>query len=484
MKRTVTTIAVVAIWIILDACAVNPVTGKRDFMLLSKDQEIAMGQQSDPEILQFFGLYEDEKLQRFINEKGQQMAAISHRKELKYEFKIVDSPVVNAFAVPGGYVYFTRGIMAHFNNEAEFAGVLGHEIGHITARHSAKQYSNAMIAQIGLAAGMIFSPELAQFGDLASQGVQLLFLKFGRDAETQSDQLGVEYSTKIGYDAHEMAGFFNTLDRLSKNSGGEEVPTFLSTHPHPADREKKVRKLADDWAKKSSAAKPLKVNGDNYLRMIDGIVYGEDPKQGFVESNTFYHPVLKFRFNIPSKWAIQNTPQAVQMAPSDGQAMMMFTLAQGSSLDEAAQSFLQNYGLNVQESKRETINGLNAVLVVADQQSQDEQQQASVRVYIAFIQQGGNIYAFLGATSLQAFRTYLPTFQSSIGSFAELTDPSKLNRQPERIRVKEAPRAGTVAQVLAALGVAENRLEEIATLNGMMLDEKIEKGKLVKTIGY
>ena len=214
MKRFLYAFSAVVAFLLLESCAKNPVTGKRDFMLMSTEQEIAMGQQSDPEIKNYFGLYEDPKLQKFIEEKGQQMAAVSHRKDLKYHFKIVDSPVVNAFAVPGGYVYFTRGIMAHFNNEAEFAGVLGHEIGHITARHSAKQYSNAMLAQIGLAAGMIFSPELAQFGDLASQGVQLLFLKFGRDAESQSDRLGVEYSTKIGYDAQEMAGFFATLDRL------------------------------------------------------------------------------------------------------------------------------------------------------------------------------------------------------------------------------------------------------------------------------
>src|SRR5690606_18027849 len=184
--------------ILLDGCAKNPVTGKSELMLLSKDQEIAMGQQSDPEITAYFGVYEDARLQKFIEEKGKQMAAISHRPDLPYTFKIVDSPVVNAFAVPGGYIYFTRGIMAHFNNEAEFAGVLGHEIGHVTARHSAKQYSNAMLGQIGLVAGAILSPEFAQFADVASTGLQLLFLKFGRDAESQSDKLGVEYSTKIG----------------------------------------------------------------------------------------------------------------------------------------------------------------------------------------------------------------------------------------------------------------------------------------------
>ena len=184
MKRLAFSGSILIVLLLLDSCAKNPVTGKTEFMLMSKEQEIAMGQQSDPEIVAFFGIYQDEQLQRFIDQKGEAMAAISHRPDLPFEFKIVDSPVVNAFAVPGGFVYFTRGIMAHFNNEAEFAGVLGHEIGHITARHSAKQYSNAMLGQLGLVAGTIISPEFAQFADIAQQGLQLLFLKFGRDAES------------------------------------------------------------------------------------------------------------------------------------------------------------------------------------------------------------------------------------------------------------------------------------------------------------
>src|SRR5688572_18110287 len=270
MKRFIQPIGFILILLLGDSCAKNPVTGKRDLMLMSESQEVAMGKESDPDIIKFFGLYDDKNLQKFIEGKGQEKVAVSHRKNLKYEFKIVDSPVVNAFAVPGGYVYFTRGIMAHFNNEAEFAGVLGHEIGHITARHSAKQYSNAMLANIGLVAGVLISPEFAQFADVAQQGVGLLFLKFGRDAERQSDELGVEYSTKINYDAQQMADFFGTLQQLQKQSGGEDVPDFLSTHPNPGDRQKTVTKLAADWRKKVGAA-DLKVSRDSYLKMIDGI---------------------------------------------------------------------------------------------------------------------------------------------------------------------------------------------------------------------
>ena len=156
---------------------------------MSEAQEIAMGKEADPHIVAQYGLYKDDALQAFITQKGKEMAAISHRPNLNYEFKIVDSDVLNAFAVPGGYVYFTRGIMAHFNNEAEFAGVLGHEIGHIAARHSVEQQRNQILGQVGLMAGIILSPQLAQLGEAASQSLGLLFLKFGRDAERESDKL-------------------------------------------------------------------------------------------------------------------------------------------------------------------------------------------------------------------------------------------------------------------------------------------------------
>jgi len=477
MKRFIQLISFILILLLLDSCAKNPVTGKRDLMLLSESQEIAMGKQSDPDIIKFFGLYDDKDLQKFIDDKGQQMAAISHRKNLKYEFKIVDSPVVNAFAVPGGYVYFTRGIMAHFNNEAEFAGVLGHEIGHITARHSAKQYSNAMAAQIGLIAGTILAPEFAQYADLAQTGVGLLFLKFGRDAESQSDKLGVEYSTKISYDAQEMAGFFQTLDRLQGQSGREEVPDFLSTHPNPADREEKVAKLAEDWKRKVKSSS-LKVNRNSYLKMIDGIVYGEDPKQGFIEQNVFYHPVLKFQFDIPQDWTVQNTPEQVQMAAQDRKAMMILTLAPAGSLEAAAEGILKNYQLTLVESRKGNVNGQSIIAMVADQPSEEQ----SIRTLIYVIQNGKNNYAMIGVTLLPLFDNYTSTFKGSMESFRTLTDQGKINKQPERIRIKTVQQDGTLAQALKHYGTSDKRMEEISILNGMSATDKVDKGMLIKTI--
>ncbi|MEK6479480.1 M48 family metalloprotease [Catalinimonas sp. 4WD22] len=478
MQRILFTGIIVIMLLILESCATNPVTGKKELMLLSKSQEIAMGKQSDPEIVNFFGLYDDPEMQKFIQERGEEMVKVSHRDELDYEFKIVDSPVINAFAVPGGYVYFTRGIMAHFNNEAEFAGVLGHEIGHITARHSAKQYSNSMIAQVGLAAGMVISPEFAQFADIAQQGIGLLFLQFSRNHERQSDKLGVEYSSKIGYDANKMAGFFQTLDNLRQTSGGEATPTFLSTHPDPQDREQRVIKLAEKWKEKLPES-DFKVERNDYLKMIDGMVYGEDPKQGFVQRGSFFHPVLKFRFPIPQQWTIQNTPQQLQMAEKDGNALMILRLAQGSALDEAGRAVLEQNQLELIESKELNVNGLPAIAMLADQ----KQQVGKIRTLTYLIKYDGNIYNLMGISRAESFNRYSDIFLKSMRNFSELKDPEMLNVEAERIIIREAPENGTLSSVLKALDVDQSRLGELAMLNGMNLDDRVEQGTLIKTIG-
>ena len=478
MRTHYFTILLVIIFILSGSCARNPVTGKRDFVLISKKQEIAMGQKADQQIVEFMGIYEDRELQNFIQEKGQEMVSISHRRELPYEFKIVDSPVVNAFAVPGGYVYFTRGILAHFNNEAEFAGVLGHEIGHIAARHTVKQQSKAMLAQVGLIAGMVISPEFAQFADLTQQGLGILFLKFGRDAERQSDRLGVEYSTKIGYDAEEMAEFFLTLQRLAEESGAAGVPSFLSTHPNPEDRFERVNELAQEWRQELNVT-DLEVNRDEYLAMIEGMVYGEDPKQGFVENSIFYHPVLKFQFPIPDGWTFQNTPRQVQMAHADGNALMILKPEAGESLKAVAQSILQNYQLTPVESEETTVNGLPAFVMVADQQQQRGQ---AIRTLTYLISYRGNIYSIMGISSQENFNRFSPFFNKTMTNFSPLTDPEKLNRQPYRVRIKTVREPGTLAQALRNHQVPQDRLDEMAMLNGMELDDKVGLGMKLKVV--
>lgn len=482
-KWWVSTLLLLIASFVFEACATNPVTGKRELSLISESQEVALGQQSDPSIVAQFGLYPDDKLQQFIDQKGQAMARVSERPDLPWEFKLLDSPVVNAFAVPGGYVYFTRGIMAHFNNEAQFAGVLGHEIGHITARHSVQQQSKALLAQLGLVAGMIAVPELAQLGDVASQGLQLLFLKFGRDAESQSDELGVKYSTAIGYDATHMADFFGTLDRLSGDSG-DRLPTFLSTHPDPANRERRVQELAQAA---QVAGKDYEADRNGYLRMIDGIVYGEDPRQGYVENSNFYHPELKFQFPIPQGWAVNNTPQQVQMAPSNGKALLLLRLAQGNSLEAAAQNVMQQNQLQVVSSEEGRINGMPALQVIADQVQQGQTQsgaQASqvIRTFSTFIQYSGNIYHLMGLALLNDFDAYARTFDVTMSNFNQLNDPAKLNKKPERLRIVTVAQSGTLQAALQREGMPNDRLEELAVLNGMELSTQVQKGMLIKVV--
>jgi predicted Zn-dependent protease len=470
----------------LSGCSKNPVTGKKEIIFMSKEKEIALGAESHPSIVATMGIYDDKNLQAFINEKGKAMANISHRPDLPYQFFIVDSPVVNAFAVPGGYVYFTRGIMAHFNNEAEFAGVLGHEIGHITARHSARQQTSQIFGQVGLMAGMVLSETVRGMADQTQQALGLLLLSYSREHETESDKIGVEYSSKIGYDAHQMADFFGTLKKISEKSG-QTIPTFQSTHPDPGGRQTKVEKLATEYQKVHPAK--YNVNRDVYLRKIEGIIYGEDPKQGFVENGQFYHPELKLQLPVPSGWQFENSPAQFQMAAKDGKSMMLFTLAPGKSLEEASAEVIKGYGLQVSENNKTTINGNPAIAMISTQaaQTQSGQQAAptqnSIQVATWLIQYGGNIYAIHGVAQAANFGGILGQFKSVAGGFKALTDQNILNRQPDRIRIRSVQRDGSLKDALKDFNQQDKQMDDLAIINGMGLSDKVTKGMLIKTLG-
>lgn len=481
MKKLSLAACFLASSLFLHNCARNPVTGKSQVVLMSEAQEIAMGKEADPQIVAQFGLYPDKALQDFITQKGKQLAAISHRPNLAYEFKILDSDVLNAFATPGGYVYFTRGIMANFNNEAQFAGVLGHETGHIAARHSVAQQRNALLGQLGIIAGVVINPNLAQFAQTASQGLGLLFLKFGRDAERQADELGVEYSSKLGYDATEMADFFLTLERQGQKTGAAQIPEFLSTHPNPGDRNVTVNQLANKFKRQLKIKDPI-VNRNSYLQRIEGIVYGEDPRQGFLEDDVFYHPGLKFQFPVPSGWNYQNSPQRVQLAPKDGKALLMLSLAPGKTLQEAANTILQQNNLQLLDSKQVSVNGLSAIAMAAAPAAVQGQQPQDLRILSYVVQYGDNIYNLLGVTSTDMFSQYTPYFTRTMEGFKRLTDQSKINKKPVRIRIKTVNASTTVEQAFKSFSVPASQMEEHAILNGLKLTDKISKGTMVKII--
>lgn len=465
------------------SCYRNPVTGKKEINFMSESQELAMGAQSDPEVVAQFGSYEDKVLQDFINKEGDKMVKVSHRPDLEFEFKILNSPVVNAFALPGGYVYFTRGILAHFSNEAEFAGVLGHEIGHVTARHGAEQYTNQMLSQIGLMVGLVMSPTVRQFANEISQGVQLMMLSNSRANESQSDELGVEYSTKIGYDANKMANFFRTIGRIGENAGANQIPPFLSTHPNPADRFTRVHELATQWQNKLQLPE-YKVNRDSYLEMIDGLIYGEDPREGYTDNHVFYHPQMRFSFPYPNGWQLLNSPSQVQMAPKDQNAMMVLGLGQANSLQQAAEAFVQQFKLTVVESNNKNVNGYPAYQLVADQLNEQDPNQ-SVRLLAYFYQDQKNnvIYQMLGVAPKQEFNQFSNYFLFTMDNFKPLTDPARINVKPEHIRIVSIPFAMTLEQALRRYNIPAKRFEEMSILNSMELNQTIEANTKIKVLG-
>jgi predicted Zn-dependent protease len=301
--------------------------------------------------------------------------------------------------------------------------------------------------------------------------------------ETQSDELGVQYSTEVGYDSHHMANFFKTLSRM-RPEGSEQIPAFMSTHPNPANRFQKVKAMSEE-IQKDLANKNLKVNRDSYLRMIDGLTYGEDPKQGYVDGNTFYHPVLKFQFPVPGGWQLANSPQQVQMAPQDGKSLMVFTLASQTTLEAAASASLEENGLTLVEQKNLTVNGLPAIGLVADQTPTAEQTQQgakALRVMSYFINYNNMIYVFHGLSTKADFASYVNVFKGTMAQFKALTDPAKINVEADRIRIVKVSKAMTLKQALTGYSMPSDRHEEIAILNSMELNQTIPTNTLIKII--
>lgn len=459
-----------------NACARDYVTGKRTFSLISESQEVAMGREADAGVVAQYGLLDDPALSAYVNGLGQSLAKVSHRPQLKYTFRLLDSHVVNAFALPGGWIYITRGILANFNSEDELVGVLGHELGHVVARHGAEQMSRQVLTGVGV--GVLQQVDVPMLGEIVGTSAGLLFLKFSRGQESESDRLGVEYSTKTGYDAHRMADFFRTLARLGAQSG-QSLPSFLSTHPDPGDREVTVDRLTAEWQQKVPYT-PKNTDRAVYLRRLDGLVYGPDPRQGFVEDGMFYHPELKFQFPVPSGWQVQNLPTVVQMVDKGQKAAITFELAAESSANAAADSFVARTGVSVRSRTTATLSGARATVMESGATDQNGQ---TVRVLSYFITRDRRVYVFHGFTDQSNWSSYRPAFRSTMDGFAGVTSQRVLNVKPDRIRLAPAPRSGEVAGVLRELGVEQARLSELAILNGRSLSDRVAKGELLKIVG-
>jgi predicted Zn-dependent protease len=477
-----------ALAVVLSACGTtntNYVTGESQRGAYTWAQERQIGAEADQQIVAQFGVYDDAELSAYVNGIAQstlQTSAYSapttpaEIRNSPFTFRVLDSPVVNAFALPGGYVYLTRGLLAYLENEAQLSVVLGHEIGHVLARHSSSQAQRAQLGQLGVVGAAILggvigggrvAEGIAQYG---GTGAQLLLLRYGRDAEREADQAGVAYAEFAGYDASQASRFFRSLQRLGAESG-QSVPNFLSTHPDPGEREQTILQLA------AQTNTGTAVEAAPYLRQIDGIVLGEDPRQGFTEGSTFYHPELRFRFDFPTGWNVQNTPQAVQIAEPNGRGALQMTLVQQTSAQAAAQAFAAQQGLQVSDSRSTSINGNRSAVVEGSATTQ----QGTLQFTAAFIEYGGNVYQLIGIAPQASYAQVRGALQQSIQSFERLTESRYLNRQPSRLDVITTSRSASIQSLLSGRTLPGGvTAEDVAIMNQVNLGDPIPSGTAVK----
>lgn len=456
-------------------CATNPATGRRELSLVSESQEIAIGQQGERETLQSMQLVPDSALQQYVRSVAQRMAASSERPALPWSFHVLDDAAVNAFAYPGGPIFITRGILTHMTSEAELAGVLGHEIGHVTARHTAQMISRAQLAQIGLVAGSILSETVAQFAGVASQGLGLLFMKFGRDAEYQADELGFRYMTKDGYDPREMSSMFTMLTRQSAMGGAGRLPEWQSTHPDPENRvarnDQRVAALT------GAVPAQMKRNEEAFLRRLDGLVFGENPREGFFTGTTFNHPDLRFRFVFPDGWKTQNQPTAVVGMSAAQDAIVQLSFAKGTP-SEALRTFLGQQGITAGRTSTNPVNGLTAA---TGEFSAQTQQGGTLAGLATFVQYDGRTYQLLGYTTSAKYRGYSDAFFRSLQSFNRLTDQAALNVQPRRVHTVRLQRDMTIDAFHRANPSAIS-FEYVALINGVQPGALLKAGSYVKQV--
>jgi len=459
----------------VSGCAVNPATGGNELMLVSEAQEIQMGQQADAAVVATIGLYPDPVWQRYIQQFGARLAATSERPNLPWTFRVVDDPVVNAFAIPGGFVYVTRGLLAHLTSEAELASVVGHEIGHVTARHTAAAMSKQQLIGLGLAVGSLANSQVAKYAGTANQALGILYLKFSRDDESQADQLGLRYMRRANYDPRQMPEVFHMLDRLSAAGGEGRLPTWLATHPSPANRvaaiNGQIAALPQDFSSTS-------VNRDAYQRLLDGLVFGLNPRQGFFTGGQFSHPDLRFRITFPDGWTTHNGAQAVVAVSPAKDAVIELSQAPEPSADAAARAFLAQQGISSASSARISLTGglpaVSAPFAAATESG-------TLRGTVLFVEYGGAVYGIVGYAPEARWPTYQATAGRALQSFQQLTDAAALNVQPQRMDIVTLIRATTIAQ-LARERPSPAAAATLALINQVDLDTPFAAGRLVKWV--
>jgi predicted Zn-dependent protease len=476
--------ALAALALGLSACAtsVNPVTGRSEITTMSPQQEAALGQQAAAQVEREIGLVRDPNLIAYVEGIGRQLAARSPRQDVTYRFAVADMPEANAFALPGGYVYVSRGLLALANSEDELANVIGHEIGHVAARHAAQRQTRStgvgLLSALGtIAAAAVGGPDAArmvgQLGQVAGAG---LIASYSRDQERQADAVGQKISVEAGWDPAGMATFLETLDREGRlrAGGAARAPTFLDSHPAAGERAVVAHQRAAELGGPGRGAGRGRTE---FLRRIEGVAVGPDPREGIFREQRFLHPELDFALDFPAGWRTRNARQAVGAMAPRGDALVLLE-SQGPREDPtaAARRWLgANPTAQVVESGAARVGPWPAYQALVRARSQ----QGEAVLALTWIAHPKGTFRLTGMTSPAAWRAYAPVFDGVTRSMRALTGAERSSITGLRLAIVQAQSGESLAQLSQRSG---NRwsLDETAVANALPRDARLEGGRLVK----
>ena len=460
------------------SCSVNPVTGERDFVLMSEEAELEMGRKYYSQILQSQALYQDPKIQSYVQSIGDSLAELSHRSDLIYRFTVLDSPDVNAFALPGGYIFINRGLMVYLSSEEELAAVLGHEIGHVTARHSVRQISQAQV--LSIISYAVAREAGSAAGDLANIASGALVAGYGRDMELQADSLGAEYMAKQGYSASGMIDTISVLKEhelysteVSKRRGSNQQTYhgIFASHPSNDSRLKEVIKKADSLRKDS-----LESNSLNYLKRIEGMTYGDSQVAGILRKNGFYHKDLDIRLISPDNWEVLNTPNSLIFIAPEGKASLQVSVS-----DQVRKETPKNYlsrltSGEVYQSKELKVGGHQAFLTLLEENFRIS------RVAIVF--KNKRIFTFYGTTEKNGLDIgeFDNQFLSIIESFRDLKATEIELTEPLLIKSYKVARGDSYSSLARKSPIPFDPESRLRLLNGDYPDGDLEVDAWIKIV--
>jgi predicted Zn-dependent protease len=461
------TAALLAACVVSTGCTRNPATGRLQFSLISEEQEIALGKEAHTEVIESVPLYEEsEAVSELVEEVGDKLAANSERPGLPWTFTVLDDPSVNAFALPGGFLYVTRGLLAHLNSEDELAAVLGHETGHVTARHSAVQMRKARTAQRTVGFFRIIDPGLRHIGGLAASMAGLSLLKYSRDDETEADDLSIRYVQRTGYDPAAIPEVFDLLASVDTSAG--KVPTWLSTHPDPQARRDRVAGIIG----KSG----LDVADPEYLAVIEGIVYGVDPRNGFMYGSRYLHPRAGFQIDLPPKWTAEHGPNALVALADDENAVIILGPTTYASPAEGMAAFFEGDVAKGEEWVGQ-IGGFD-VITAAFSIPTDS---GALGGLIAFVDYDRGVIAMVAAAPQAAWAGRADAVATSFASFRRISDADMAKVEPMRIALATLPSDMTLTE-FDRVQPSVVHITELARLNHVAVDEPLQKGRVVKRV--